>query len=114
MRMMRILSVLMAPFLFPSAAGASPVYGSGQWYIGDGGTYNASSYTTSPDAPFRVQNGTLDIGPGASVISLNESGDAASVVMTGGEVRTGISVSLGNLAVSGGQVRGFDNPMYGG
>ena len=50
---------------------------------------------------------------GASVISLNESGDAASVVMTGGEVRTGISVSLGNLAVSGGQVRGFDNPMYG-
>ena len=74
MRMMRILSVLMAPFLFPSAAGASPVYGSGQWYIGDGGTYNASSYTTYPDAPFRVQNGTLDIGPGASVISLNESG----------------------------------------
>jgi hypothetical protein len=109
MRMTRFVALL--PLLFPSPTMAAPVFSYGQWYIGDGGNYDAGAY---PGGVFGVQNGTLNIGPGATVLSASESGSGASIVMSGGQVQAGISVNSGNLTVTGGQSRGYDNSAYGG
>src|SRR4051794_37395260 len=102
MRMTRIVAML--PLLFPALAPAAPVFVADQWYIGDGGTYDAGTY---PDGGFNIQNGTLKIGPGATVRSASVYGAGASLEMSGGQVQTGIALNLGNLVVTDGQARGF-------
>ncbi len=109
MRMTRIVALI--PLLFPPLAAASPVLVTNEWYMGDGGTYNVN---WSENNGYFVQNGTLNILPGADILSVLVYGNGASVTMSGGHVEAGIEVDQGNLNISGGQSRGYDNSPYGG
>jgi hypothetical protein len=104
MRMTRIVALI--PLLFPPLAAASPIF------IEDGGTYNVGSST---NGTYNIQNGTLNILPGADVLSVSEYayGSGTSITMSGGQVEAGIEVNLGKITISGGQSRGFDNSAYG-
>jgi hypothetical protein len=104
MRMMRL--VVLVPLLFTPLAAASPIFI-------DGGTTNVS---TSTNATYIVESGTLNILPGADVLyaSTSTSPNVASITMSGGQVETGITVDQGSLSISGGQSRGSDNSVFGG
>ncbi len=102
MRMTRIVALI--PLLFPPLAAASPIFI-------DGGTYDVSSPT---NGTYNVQSGTLNILPGADVLYVGAYGSGTSVTMSGGQVETGIQVETGNLTISGGQSRGYDNSTFGG
>jgi len=103
MRMTRIVTLIQ--LLFPPLAAASQIF------VSDGGTYNVS---TATNGSYYVQNGTLNILPGSDITSVSAYGSGASVTMSGGQVKTGMQVNLGNITVSGGESRGFDNSAYGG
>src|SRR5271157_4487788 len=97
MRMTRIVALI--PLLFPPLAAASPVLVTGEWYIGDGGTYNVN---WSVNNAYSVQNGTLNILPGADIpsVSVGGYGFEPLITMSGGQVDNGILISQGNLTVS--------------
>jgi len=105
MRMTRIVALI--PLLFPPLAAASPVLVTGEWYIEDGGTYNVN---WSVNNAYSVQNGTLNILPGADIpsVSVGGYGFEPLITMSGGQVDNGILISQGNLTVSGGQSHGWD------
>jgi hypothetical protein len=106
MRMTRI--VAMIPLLFPPLAAASPVLVTGNWYIGDGETYNVN---WSVNNGYDLQNGTLNILPGADIQSVSVAGYSFEplVTMSGGQVDNGIWMYQGNLTVSGGLSHGWNS-----
>src|SRR5262249_5992066 len=107
MRMTRIVALV--PLLFPHLVLAAPVFTSNQWYIGDGGTYDAGPYL---NGNFGINDGTLQVGPGASISSVSTYRDGGSVVLSGGEVQVGIWVDSGSLVASGGQARGGEGTAF--
>ena len=109
MRVTRTMALIV--FFFPPMVEGAPIFATGEWYIGDGGTYDASAY---PNSAFAVESGTLYILPGANVLSAMVSGNGASILMTGGQVADGITVDHGTLNVSGGQASGYASSAYGG
>lgn len=109
MRLTGILALIAV--LFPPSLLAAPIFTTGEWYIGDGGSYDANTY---PNSVFNVSSGTLSILPGAVNLSVQSSGNGATILMSGGQVQDGITVNQGSLNISGGQVNGYDNPAYGG
>src|SRR5690349_5136606 len=103
MRILRILALV--PLLVPSLAPAAPIY------IGDGGSHDVN---TATNATYQVQNGTLNLLPGADVSYVSGGGDPVLIAMSGGRVTSGIAVSHGNVTVSGGETRGYASPSFGG
>jgi hypothetical protein len=103
--------LLLGALLLPSPVMADPIF------LSDGGTHVADSSGST----YQVANGTLNITPSSSALSVTAfaqsitgAGAGAAVNMTGGQVNAGIEINQASLNASGGAVRGFDSSLYGG
>jgi len=103
MRINRI--VALGSLLFSSLATAAPVF------ISDGAVHDVGTPTN--DA-YSVDSGTLNILPGAQMLSVSVHGDAAKAQMSGGQVDHGVWVGRGSLNISGGSSHGNDSSSFGG
>ncbi len=113
MRTMRIPALALCTLMFPTLAAASPTYQAGSWSIDDGGTYDASQFS---GASVTVLSGTLNISPGANLLSVDSwfTPGGGPITMTGGQVRD-INSGLYGVTISGGQIGlAGTSPDYGG
>jgi hypothetical protein len=103
MRMKRFL--VLFPLLFQPLASAAPIF------ISDGSTQNVS---TATNVGYDVSSGTLNLLPGADILTASATGPGALILMSGGQIENGIDILHGSLIVSGGQSRGSSSPSFGG
>jgi hypothetical protein len=97
--------VVLFLLISPSPALADPIF------IFDGAIHDVDSPT---NRTYSVSSGTLNILPGATALAVSADGPDVSITMSGGQVAAGIEVDRGKLEISGGESRGFDNPVSGG